>query len=98
MRKLRLVMTVTFAGSMAIAGLARADKTGSTPPPTTQMIGANESAEVQHLRAARKELNTAKDEFDRDPVDKADHRKEILEGIDSSLKAIDAEIDELLGK
>jgi hypothetical protein len=49
---------------------------------------------MQHLRAARKLLNDAKDAFDKDPADKADHRKEALEGIDKAIAAIDAEIDE----
>jgi hypothetical protein len=55
---------------------------------------AIETEEMQHLRAARKLLNDAKDTFDKDPADKADHRKEALEGIDKAIAAIDAEIDE----
>jgi hypothetical protein len=58
----------------------------------------NEPLEVQHLRAARKHLNEAKDAFEKDAVDTANHRKEILQGIDKAINAIDAEIDELMKK
>jgi soluble cytochrome b562 len=87
-----------FGSGLAFAGLARAEK----PEVPVQNPGAvnkveDESAEIQHLREARKDLNHAKDVFEKDPVDKADHRKEILEGIDKAIKAIDDEIDELKG-
>ena len=96
MRNANLAVALMLAGGVAFVGLAKADKPSMNSQPAIKL--ADEPAEVQHLRATRKHLNEAKDSFEKDPVDKKDHRKMILKGIDDSITEVDAEIDELLGK
>ena len=91
MRIQKLALALAFAGSTAFAGLIYAE----SPSSTVKLDDKMETPEVQHLRAARKSINEAKDAFEKDPADAKGHRKEILEGIDKALVAIDAEIDEL---
>jgi hypothetical protein len=99
MRKLNLAVALMFVGAGTFAGLARADKpTAISQTPAVNKLTADESPEIQHLRATRKHLNEAKEAFEKDTVDKANHRKEILDGIDAAIKGVDSEIDELLGK
>jgi hypothetical protein len=98
MRKANLAVALMFVGGAAFVGLAKADKPVSSAQVQPAIPLADEPAEVQHLRETRKHLNEAKDAFEKDPVDKKDHRKAILKGIDDSITEVDAEIDELLGK
>ena len=98
MRKVNLAVASLLVGGAAFAGFVRADKPALAAQPPVVTLTAEEPAEVQHLREVRKHLNMAKDLFEKDPVDKKDHRKAILESIDKSINEVDAEIDELLGK
>jgi hypothetical protein len=97
MRKANLVVALALVGGAAFVGLAKADKPSAMQGQPAIKL-ADEPAEVQHLRETRKHLNEAKDAFEKDPVDKKNHRKAILKGIDDSITEVDAEIDELLGK
>jgi hypothetical protein len=96
MRNRHLILALIFAGTTGWVGLTRAESPASPAQPGITRLADDkvETPEMQHLRAARKLLNDAKDAFDKDPADKADHRKEILEGIDKAINAVDAEIDE----
>ena len=95
MRNRNLIVALMFVGTTGWVGLTRAQSPAlPSQPAAVKLDDKIESAEMQHLRAARKLLNDAKDTFDKDPADKADHRKEILDGIDKAINAIDAEIDE----
>jgi soluble cytochrome b562 len=87
MRNRKVVVALMLVGTAGWAGFTRADDSKATADKV-------ESTEIQHLRAARKDLNDAKDAFEKDAVDKDDHRKEILEGIDKAITAIDTEIEE----
>jgi hypothetical protein len=98
MRKANLAVALMFVGGAAFVGLAKADKPSTSSQGQAAMRLADEPAEVQHLRETRKHLQEAKDAFEKDPVDRKDHRKAILKGIDDSIAEVDAEIDELLGK
>jgi len=82
-----------------MVGFAFAGVTGppTTSPSTIVKIDDKLTLYTQHLRDTRKLLNDAKDTFDKDPADQADHRKEILEGTDKAITAVDAEIDEYKG-
>jgi hypothetical protein len=99
MRKVNVAMALVLAGSGAWAALAHAEKPLPVSPENGSAVKlADEIPEIQHLRETRKELNAAKDAFDKDAPDKLGHRKEILEGIDKAITAVDAEIDELKAK
>lgn len=97
MRKTSIAVALLLAGGSAWVGLARAEKPPMVTPAQPVALD-DEIPEIQHLRAARKSLAEAKDAFEKDRKDKADHRQEILDGIDKATKAIDDEIDELKGK
>ncbi len=99
MRKANLAVAMMFVGSAAWVGLARAEKPLPVSPDQGAAVKlADEIPEIQHLRETRKDLNAAKDAFEKDAPDKLDHRKEILKGIDEAITAVDAEIEELKGK
>ena len=87
MRNRSLVVALMLVGTASWAGFTRADDSKAAGDKV-------ETVEMQHLRAARKDLNDAKDAFEKDTVDKANHRKEAIEGIDKAIAAIDSEIDE----
>ena len=99
MRNANLVVAMMLAGSAAWVGLAHAEKPLPVAPDNAAAVKlADEIPEIQHLRETRKDLNAAKDAFEKDSPDKRDHRKEILKGIDEAITAVDAEIEELKGK
>jgi soluble cytochrome b562 len=94
-----LSVAALIAGSATFVGFTKAEAPSRVTPESGNVVKlADEMPEVQHLREARHHLQDAKDAFEKDKADPANHRKEILEGMDKALDAIDKEIDELLGK
>jgi hypothetical protein len=82
---------------VGFSGLAHAQSAGSPQSPSAIRL-ADDSPEIQSLRAVRKQLNEAKDAFDKQSKDADNHRQEVLDGIDKAINAIDSEIDELKKK
>ncbi len=96
MRKGTLALALMLAGSSAVIGLAHA----GTPAVALAADTKNEKRQVsdaeymQHLRDARNHLDMAKNAFDADLPERG-NRRDILEGIDKAITAIDTQIKDM---
>ncbi len=92
------VILMVFASGSVLTSPARAAKPSAISQAQGIVDQVDDTPEIKHLRETRKDLVAAKEAFENDDKDKANHRQEILDGIVAAIKGVDDEIDELKSK